>query len=431
MKSTIEIHVDGKWHEAALIEAGGRDLCTFEYLPEYVFGDIFQPVSLTLPVSLETRQTMAKCPAFLLDMVPQGNGRRYLTQRLGLTDSDDLVMPLIQHGAFNPVGRLRLDSAVAYANSVREEDDSLHRGFTLDEITGRKDDFIETLSKHGMLGAGTTGLQGASAKFMLAKNNEGLWFLDSFAKESDIASHWLMKLPRGRHETDLAILKNEAAYIKVARACGLRSHGETFHHDGMLFVPRFDRVVKDGEVVRLHQESLASLAGHRTFGIRPNHFDLVNAFLPYVSDPVGEVIEYIKRDLLNLAMRNTDNHARNTAVQQLENGTIQLTPVFDFAPMFIDREMIVRASRWLGQDGQVINYFADVIEALPLESEGKKAVMFEIQSFSKVIEGLPLTMEGCGVDADIIQLCKAQINQVFESIGKGRYTEIHGGRDNG
>ena len=425
MKSTIEIHVNGKWHEAALIESGGRDRSTFEYLPEYVFGDICQPVSLTLPVSLETRQPMGECPSFLLDMVPQGNGRRYLTQQLGLTDSDDLIMPLIQHGAFNPVGRLRLDTAVAYVDNVREDDASLHRGFTLAEIVGRKDDFIENLSKHGMLGAGTTGLQGASAKFMLVQNNEGFWFLDSFANEPDIASHWLMKLPRGRHETDQAILRNEAAYIKVARTCGLRSHGETFHQDGMLFVPRFDRVMKNGEVVRLHQESLASLAGHRTFGIRPNHFDLVKAFLPFVSDPIREVVEYIKRDLLNLAMRNTDNHARNTAIQQLEDGAVQLTPVFDIAPMFMDREIIVRASSWLNQHGQVINNFADVVEELPLENEGKNAVMLEVQSFSKVIEGLPLTMGDCGVDANIIQLCKPQIDQLSESIDKGRI-EING-----
>ena len=423
MKSTIELFFDGIWYEAALIESGGRDRCTFEYLPEYVFGDICQPVSLILPVSLESRQLMGECPPFLLDMVPQGNGRRYLTQRLGLTDSDDLVMPLIQHGAFNPVGRLRLDTAVAYANSVKEDDDFLQRGFTLNEIVGRKEAFIEGLSRHGMLGAGTTGLQGASAKFMMVKNNEGLWCIDSFVNESDIASHWLLKLPRGKHETDQAILKNEAAYIKVARACGLRSYGETFHRDGMLFVPRFDRAIENGAVVRLHQESLASLAGHRSFGIRPNHFDLIHAFLPVVTDPVNEVIEYVKRDLLNLAIRNTDNHARNTAVQQLKDGTVQLTPVFDIAPMFMDREILVRASRWLDKSGRVINNFADVIEELPLENEAKNAVMLAIELFSKVIENLPLTMEECGVDADLIDQCKPYINSVCESIDQGRYVE--------
>jgi serine/threonine-protein kinase HipA len=425
MKSIIEIYVDGIWHEAALIESGGRDRCTFEYLPEYVFGNICQPVSLTLPVSLEARQQMGVCPPFLLDMVPQGNGRRYLIQQLDLNDADDLVMPLIQHGAFNPIGRLRLDSAVEYANSTKEYDASLQRGFTLDEIVGRKDEFIENLSQHGMLGAGTTGLQGASAKFMLVKNHEDLWFIDAFAQASDIASHWLLKLPRGKHETDLAILKNEAAYIKVARACGLRSHGETFHHDGMLFVPRFDRAIEDETVMRLHQESLASLAGHRSFGIRPNHYDLVAAFLPFVTDPVNEVIEYIKRDLLNLAMLNTDNHARNTAIQQLANGTVQLTPVFDIAPMFMDRDMIPRASRWLDKNGKVINSFADVIGALPLKNEDKNTVMQAIKLFSKVVENLPLTMAACEVDADIIERCTRSINQVCENIVK------IGGHNNG
>jgi serine/threonine-protein kinase HipA len=427
MKSIIQIHFNGAWHEAALIESEGRDLCTFEYLPDYVFGEVRQPVSLTLPVTVDTRQPMGQCPAFLLDMVPQGNGRRYLIQNLGLKDSDDLILPLIQHGAFNPVGRLRLDTAVAYANKIKDEDASLQRGFTLDEIVGRKEDFIEDLSRHGMLGAGTTGLQGASAKFMLVKNYEGLWFIDSFIKkESDIASHWLMKLPRGRHETDLVILKNEAAYIHVARKCGLRTHGETFHHDGMLFVPRFDRVIRDGQVVRLHQESLASLAGHQTFGIRPNHYDLVEAFLPHVTDPVGEVIEYVKRDLLNLAIKNTDNHARNTAVQQLEDGTVQLTPVFDVAPMFLDREMIARASQWLDTNNRVIDRFEDVVDGLPLEIGQKSVVMQAVKSFSTVIEKLPLTMEQCGVDAEIIERCRRSIDQVCDAIKMGRSADIGG-----
>jgi serine/threonine-protein kinase HipA len=262
---------------------------------------------------------------------------------------------------------------------------------------------------------------------MLVKNHEGLWFIDSFIKkESDIASHWLMKLPRGRHETDLAILKNEAAYISVARACGLRTHGETFHHDGMLFVPRFDRVMRDGKVVRLHQESLASLAGHQTFGIRSNHYDLIKAFQPYVTDPVGEVIEYMKRDLLNLAIKNTDNHARNTAVQQLEDGTVQLTPVFDIAPMFLDREMIARSSQWLNKNGAVIESFEDVVDGLPLWNDKKAIVMQAVKAFTKEIARLPLTMEECGVDAEIIERCRRSIDHVCNAINKGRSAGIGG-----
>lgn len=422
MKSIIEIHHKGQWHQAALIEAGGRDRCTFEYLPQYVFGEVAQPVSLTLPLSIDTRQTMNKCPAFLLDMVPQGNGRRYLVHKLSINDSDDLILPLIQHGAFNLVGRLRLDTAVKFAAQEIENDVFLHQGFTLDEITMRKENFIENLSQYGMLGAGTTGLQGASAKFMLVKKLDGLWYLDTpDIEQSDIESHWLMKLPRGRHETDFTILKNEAAYIRVARKFGLRTHGETFHQDGMLFVPRFDRYMENAQVVRLHQESLASLAGHQMFGIRPNHYDLVEAFMPYVTDPVAEIVEYLKRDLLNLALKNTDNHARNTAVQQLSDGSVRLTPVFDVAPMFIDREMILRASRWLDKkSGKLIENVADIVDGLSLPDQAKITAHQSILQFAEEIQALPITMEECGVDKEIIERCQASIEQVYRFIIGGK-----------
>ena len=55
--------------------------------------------------------------------------------------------------------------------------------------------------------------------------------------------------------------------------------------------------------------------------------------------------------MLNLALRNTDNHARNTAVQRLVDGSIQLTPLYDFAPMYLDPELIVRGCVWRDASG--------------------------------------------------------------------------------
>lgn len=58
-----------------------------------------------------------------------------------------------------------------------------------------------------------------------------------------------------------------------------------------------------------------------------------------------QTLDYLCRDVLNLAMRNTENHARNTAVQQLGN-TLRLTPLYDFAPMYLDPDGIARTARW-------------------------------------------------------------------------------------
>lgn len=48
----IEVHHAGAWHPAAELQALGHNRVRFNYLDEYVFGDINLPVSLTLPVGL-------------------------------------------------------------------------------------------------------------------------------------------------------------------------------------------------------------------------------------------------------------------------------------------------------------------------------------------------------------------------------------------
>ena len=421
MQSIIQLHVDGAWHDAAILESRGRNVCLFDYLPDYIFSDIAQPVSFKLPVSFESRYPIGPSLPFLLDSVAQSNGRKYLIQKLGLVDSDDLIMPLVQNGAFNPIGRLRMNTAINFFNDHLEkmsdaEKKLFHTGFTFEDIIGRKEEFVEKIALHGMLGSGTTGLQGAAPKFMLTKNKENLWFVDMALKDEEAHSHWIVKLPRGKHETDEAVLRNEACYLNVARSCGLRFHKEPIYSEGMLFIERFDRIVKNGTVIRLHQESLSSVAGHTVFGVRANHFDLVDAFYGIVSSPAQEIAEYIKRDILNLAIRNTDNHARNTALQQLPDGTVQLTPLFDIAPMFLDREMIARSCRWLDHNGHEITDLNQIIELLQVSETERLEIHTAIRDFIEVINNLPDTMRENGVDDFIIEHCKYSIEKQFDTL---------------
>lgn len=70
-----------------------------------------------------------------------------------------------------------------------------------------------------------------------------------------------------------------------------------------------------------------------------------------VTRPEQEVIEYVKRDVANVVLCNKDDHARNTAMQRLADGTVRLTPVFDFAPMVLHLDGIARRMRWERDDG--------------------------------------------------------------------------------
>lgn len=425
MRSLIEIHLNGQWHPAAEFEPQGGVRATFEYLPEYVFGEHPQPVSLALPVSMDRFGVDAEagappCPAFLLDLVPQGRGREFLLRELKAGDSDANDLRLAQYGAYNPIGNLRLDTALRFFDARRRQNLETHgEGFTLEDILTRQEAFLEHIWLHAMLSAGTTGVQGAAPKFLLTQDRNGLWFADAALPDEGAHRHWLVKLPRGRHETDYAVLRNEAAYLRVARRCGLRVEGEAMHQADMLFVPRFDRVVTSQGLQRLAQETLASLAGVRGFGVPTPLFDLVQGFLPHVSAPTVELIEFLRRDVLNMAMRNTDNHARNTSVQRLPDGSVRLTPLYDFAPMFLDREMIVRGCKWRTAEREVVEW-DEIVGLIPLPDDEKPKVLAALRDFAAVVGALPETMRDCGVEDAVTTQCHRQIATQAERLQRIR-----------
>jgi serine/threonine-protein kinase HipA len=67
------------------------------------------------------------------------------------------------------------------------------------------------------------------------------------------------------------------------------------------------------------------------------------------TDPQAEILEYLRRDIANLALGNTGNHARNTAVQRDLDGGVRLAPLLDFAPMFLHPDGIARRMRWAAE----------------------------------------------------------------------------------
>ena len=203
-KAIIEVHHAALWHPAAELQAFSHNRVRFNYLDSYVFGDINLPVSLNLPVGLWPEPMMQgltglvpdhRPPSFLYDLVPQGQGRKFLLSVLNLADSDDMVMPLLMAGAFNPIGCLRLDTAMLFfADEARKNPDpQLGQGVSLDDITQRSDEFLNHIALHAMLATGTTGVQGVAPKFLLTTDRHGRWFADMALPDELAHAHWLVK----------------------------------------------------------------------------------------------------------------------------------------------------------------------------------------------------------------------------------------------
>jgi serine/threonine-protein kinase HipA len=408
MDCHIEIFHDDQWVEAAqasfsdVVRNGFRaNDCVFEYDLEYAFGDAPVPVSLTWPVDAD-RHALQAWPAFLYDLVPQGNGRRFLLDRLQLPDAQASDLPLLCAGAFNPIGRLRIREAVHYFEQHVERHGLAADGFEFDELLARAPDFHETMMVHGMLAAGGTGIQGVAPKYLLTQGQDGKWYPDAALPDSQAQRHYIVKRPRGPSEADRKVLRNEARYMQVARRFGIRSFDLPALHGDMLFIPRFDRRAQDGRVQRFHQESVASIAGLAGFGLQANQFHLLAAIRSVVDVPIEETIEFILRDVLNLAMRNTDNHARNTAVHTVD-GVTRITPLFDFAPMYLDPEGITRASRWYhAETGKELQRWEDVLPHLALPAPEYQQLVEALVRFGEQLAGLADCMREAGVDEDIV-----------------------------
>lgn len=287
-------------------------------------------------------------PVFLIDLLPQGFGREEMLRRLNLpeTAAEPADWPLLLAGAANPIGHLRIREAAEWLADRAGE----CRGFTDEEVAERGGDFTDHLAAHGLFVAGSSGVQGEWPKLLLTRAADGLLYLDHTLPDAQARAHYIVKFGRGRSEPLAEILRHEAVYMGLAQRLGLRVHAPLVLRGRALFIPRFDRRIGADGIERLAQESIASLTGTAGFGTVPSHDAVCHQLVRRCADPQTEVLEYLRRDIANLALGNKDNHARNTALQRDFSGHVALSPLFDFAPMFLHPDGIGRRMRWADGD---------------------------------------------------------------------------------
>lgn len=117
------------------------------------------------------------------------------------------------------------------------------------------------------------------------------------------------------------------------------------------------------------------------------------------------VIEWVKRDLLNIAFGNSDNHGRNTAFLRDEN-SIWLAPIYDFAPMKADPEGVIRTLTWDNQSTSPKElggeyHFEQIAESLS-EFVEQERLLSELKLTAKQLVGLKERLRKRGVPRSIL-----------------------------
>ncbi|WP_459862466.1 type II toxin-antitoxin system HipA family toxin [Endothiovibrio diazotrophicus] len=407
---TIEIFLGGVWRPAAALRSSRPEAealgfggpCWLEYDATYAVEQLGRSdraaLSVCHPVSFDLRKG-EHWPAFLLDLIPSGHARRVWLGRLGIADGPTADWSLMLNGAGYPPGNLRIREAVAAPPPAA------HPGFDLQEVFDRHEAFIEYAEQTGASVAGSSGAQGDAPKLLLTRDRDGRWHADGVLPDGHAADHWLVKFPRGKRESDRLVLRLEAAYMKVAAKVGLHVHPRLpeWRQDALL-ISRFDRRAVAGGVERHGLESLVSAAGIAEFGAVRRHEAYCETIARHSTRPAEDLLEYLRRDLLNFALGNTDNHGRNTALLKAADDEVRLSPLYDFAPMFLDDQGIARVTRWertFESPGHSPDWLAIAGE---LESRfGAAGLRERMGAWVDVVARLPEAMLEAGVDAPVVE----------------------------
>jgi serine/threonine-protein kinase HipA len=422
----LQLFHDYQWHTAAsfsllgeeTVEQGFKAPGVLLYESDYVLKHRLAKNNLALSVNYPVDFDFYKnqrWPAFLLDILPTGAGRRALLNLYNQADrqaKSDWF--LLNCGAISPPGNMRVLQASQQV--VFNE----HPGFSREEVLKCKQDFLEYARAHGAPVSGSTGAQGDAPKFLLTVDKQGNWHADGALTDEQAAQHFLVKFARGNSALDKQVLRYEAAYYRIARDLGLRVHSVMPEwEDDVLFVSRFDRALTVQGVERYGLESLCSVAGVADFGQAISLLDLCQAFFRVVDNPQVELTEFLKRDILSLALGNTDNHARNSALLKLTDGRVALSPLYDFAPMCLDPEGIVRICRW----GEAERYAGEIDWLQVFALLQQKNVSFEegllresLRDFSSQLQQLPSLLKQYQIDKDFIAQLQGKITQQIKGL---------------
>ena len=428
---TLQIYQEDEWLDCAIVEIVGqqqtgwqaatRTSYLFEYAISYINLSDGHALAYHLPVNVQNT-LQSTWPAFLMDLLPQGYGRKELLRQLNFSENtqEQADWALLKAGAGNPIGNLRIKEAYEWLQGQFPVQQN--HGFSLDQVVERQENFIESLASYGLFIAGSSGIQGEWPKLLLTQGHDDLFYLDHTLTDHQVKQHWLVKFSRGSDQNLDKILMHEALYMKIAQYLGLRVHQELELHGKTLFIPRFDRKVSDGKVERIAQESIASLGGKAGFGVRMTHNQICSLLMQCCTEPKQEIFEYLKRDLANVALGNKDNHTRNTAIQRFNNGIIQLTPLFDFAPMWLHPDGIARTTRWERDDHGGMPIWHSVIEQIAestmIDPKEIKAVLIEQLP---LYQGLLEHMQYLQLAPEILENSQYRIDNICQQLEELNY----------
>jgi serine/threonine-protein kinase HipA len=293
----------------------------FSYDPGYV-NEGLPALSRSLPLRVEPFGE-AGAHSFFANLLPEGEVRRHLARRLGISVENDFdLLTAVGGDCAGAVSLLQPGSSPARAaeNTVRWLDEA-ELARTIADLP-RKPLFVDL--DDGI----RLSLAGAQDKLPVVVRGDRIGL-----PEGDTPSTHIIKAPIVRYDGTNA---NEAFCLTLARVLALdAAYAEVRNADSQefLLVERYDRHFTGERYERLHQEDFCQAVGippelkyEREGGPGLTAcFDLVRAATSF---PASDLTALLDAVTLNFLIGNHDAHGKNFSLLYTDDGT-RLAPLYD------------------------------------------------------------------------------------------------------
>lgn len=307
----------------------------------YLTDALAHPLSVSLPLR-EKPFSDSETRGFFANLLFENAQREQVMQRHGLDFSD--IVGLLEHLGADCPGAV---SCVPLgAGPAKTPGDLVTDYDPLDEAELQR--VMRSLRDHRRVPDDTrdpSPLAGVQGKIALTLLPDGRFALPK--RGLNVPTTHILKVPRRTEMTSVAqehLVMTLMAELQRHPVAETRCVGAG-ELQGLL-VTRFDRVIAGTTVRRLHQEDFAQALGlgphlkYERHGGAGRRFsaEAVGRLLMATAQPGRARQAFLEMTLVNLALGNTDNHAKNHALLY-DGPRPTLAPIYDVLPVLIDDQV--------------------------------------------------------------------------------------------
>ncbi|WP_339614168.1 HipA domain-containing protein [uncultured Parvibaculum sp.] len=372
MTHEIDVFLEGEDRPAGQLTGDEQGALSFRYT-----ADAGRPISLALPLERESFKDSA-ARAFFDNLLQENASLDAVMAKHNIDRSD--IAGLLYHLGRDCPGAISCVPAGEGPGKKPGHLDKDYDALSEDDLAG----IMRSLRDDRRLPADTrdpSPLAGVQGKIALTMLPDGTFAIPRHG--SGVPTTHILKIPRRGEE---ALVDQEHRLMSIAARVydDDVAHVEPLEIDNIrgLLVTRFDRSVENGVVSRIHQEDFCQALGlpknlkYERDGEAGRAFNgrAVGEILGRTRLPARARQFFLQMTILNLALGNTDNHAKNHALIYRGNAP-ELAPLYDVVPVLLDPNVDHRFSLHIGTtdttDTLTRDTFFDFVRAIGLKARGK------------------------------------------------------------